>query len=263
MGKAMLTIMAAFAQLERDTTIERTRAGLAAAAANGRKRGRPRKVADADAADAAKARSLREKGITATDIAKTLRVPRHRVPLPLRWCVARDVTRAPCRQAPRRWWYHRSQRIPALTVPSATRPGLQSRDDLGAHGRAARLARVVAQRAVDELHGPRHLVAGDSLAQELSHRRLVEGCGLGASGGLHEGIRHLTESLVGHADDEAGQHIRVGGQGRLDLRRVHVAAADSEHVDPTVAQIQETVLVEVAEIAERIHPSRVLAVAPM
>ena len=35
MGKAMLTIMAAFAQLERDTMIERTRAGLAAA---GRKR---------------------------------------------------------------------------------------------------------------------------------------------------------------------------------------------------------------------------------
>ena len=50
MGKAMLTIMAAFAQLERDTMIERTRAGLAAAAANGRKGGRPRKVDDADAA---------------------------------------------------------------------------------------------------------------------------------------------------------------------------------------------------------------------
>ncbi len=37
MGTAMLTIMAAFAQLERDTMIERTRAGLAAAAANGRR----------------------------------------------------------------------------------------------------------------------------------------------------------------------------------------------------------------------------------
>src|SRR5258705_954244 len=62
MGKAMLTIMAAFAQLERDTMIERTRAGLAAAAADGRKGGRPRKVDDADAA---KARQLRDKGITA------------------------------------------------------------------------------------------------------------------------------------------------------------------------------------------------------
>jgi DNA invertase Pin-like site-specific DNA recombinase len=73
MGKAMLTIMAAFAQLERDTMIERTRAGLIAAAANGRKGGRPRKVDDADAA---KARQLREKGIAASDIAKMLRVSR-------------------------------------------------------------------------------------------------------------------------------------------------------------------------------------------
>jgi len=60
----MLTILAAFAQLERDTVIERTRAGLAAAAANGRKGGRPRKVDDADAA---KARQLRDKGIAATE----------------------------------------------------------------------------------------------------------------------------------------------------------------------------------------------------
>jgi DNA invertase Pin-like site-specific DNA recombinase len=73
MGKAMLTIMAAFAQLERDTLIERTRAGLAAAAANGRKGGRPRKV---DEADAIKARTLRDKGVIATDIAKMLGVSR-------------------------------------------------------------------------------------------------------------------------------------------------------------------------------------------
>ena len=73
MGKAMLTIMAAFAELERDTMIERTRAGLAAAAADGRMGGRPRKVDDADAA---KARQLREKGITATDFAKMLGVSR-------------------------------------------------------------------------------------------------------------------------------------------------------------------------------------------
>jgi DNA invertase Pin-like site-specific DNA recombinase len=73
MGKAMLTIMAAFAQLERDTMIERTRAGLAAAAANGRKGGRPRKL---DNAAATKARNLRERGVNATDIAKILGVSR-------------------------------------------------------------------------------------------------------------------------------------------------------------------------------------------
>ena len=51
MGTAMLTIMAAFAQLERDTMIERTRAGLAAAEPT-TQRWTPRKVDDADAAKA-------------------------------------------------------------------------------------------------------------------------------------------------------------------------------------------------------------------
>lgn len=41
MGTAMVTIMAAFAQLERDTIAERTRWGLAAARAQGKVGGRP------------------------------------------------------------------------------------------------------------------------------------------------------------------------------------------------------------------------------
>ncbi|WP_306357340.1 MULTISPECIES: recombinase family protein [unclassified Nocardia] len=69
MGKAMLTVMMAFAELERNVMIERTKAGLAAAAANGRKGGRPRKVNDADAA---KARDLKAKGLSAPDIARML-----------------------------------------------------------------------------------------------------------------------------------------------------------------------------------------------
>lgn len=44
MGEALLTIMTAFAQLERDTLIERTRAGLESARAQGRLSGRPPKV---------------------------------------------------------------------------------------------------------------------------------------------------------------------------------------------------------------------------
>lgn len=61
------------AQLERDTMIERTRAGLAAAAANNRHGGRPRKVDDAAAA---RARELKGKGIIASDIGKMLGVSR-------------------------------------------------------------------------------------------------------------------------------------------------------------------------------------------
>ncbi|RFA07945.1 invertase [Subtercola boreus] len=41
MGRAMITVIAAFAQLERDTLIERTKAGLAVARESGRTGGRP------------------------------------------------------------------------------------------------------------------------------------------------------------------------------------------------------------------------------
>jgi DNA invertase Pin-like site-specific DNA recombinase len=73
MGVAMLTIMAAFAQLERDTMIERTRAGLAAAAANNRHGGRPRKV---NAKAAAKVQRLKTQGLSAPDIARAVGVSR-------------------------------------------------------------------------------------------------------------------------------------------------------------------------------------------
>lgn len=43
MGRAMFTIISAFAQLERDIISERTKAGLRAAVAKGKKLGRPRK----------------------------------------------------------------------------------------------------------------------------------------------------------------------------------------------------------------------------
>jgi DNA invertase Pin-like site-specific DNA recombinase len=42
MGKAMITVLAAFNELERDVIVERTRAGLGAARARGRVGGRPR-----------------------------------------------------------------------------------------------------------------------------------------------------------------------------------------------------------------------------
>lgn len=73
MGKAMLTIMSAFAQLERDQIVERTKAGLAIAAQNNRHGGRPRK---ADTAAVARALDLKAKGVAAPEIAKMLDVSR-------------------------------------------------------------------------------------------------------------------------------------------------------------------------------------------
>jgi hypothetical protein len=80
----------------------------------------------------------------------------------------------------------------------------QSRHDLGAHRGPSRLAGVVAQGSADELDGVRHLVAGDTVAQERLHRLLIQ-----RRRRLDDCIRHLPEILVGDANNQAGQHIRM------------------------------------------------------
>ncbi|MEU7054734.1 recombinase family protein [Streptomyces sp. NPDC046197] len=72
-GKFFFTMMVAFAELERDMIVERTRAGLDAAKAQGRTGGRPT-VMDADKLAAAKARKAKGESVTA--IAKALNVSR-------------------------------------------------------------------------------------------------------------------------------------------------------------------------------------------
>ena len=72
-GKFFFTMMAAFAELERDIIHERTMAGLVAARAHGRNGGRPT-VMDEDKLAAARAR--RTRGESPTAIAKALGVSR-------------------------------------------------------------------------------------------------------------------------------------------------------------------------------------------
>lgn len=72
-GKFFFTMMAAFAELERDMLRERTVAGLAVTRTRGRVGGRPR-VMDQDKLAAARAR--RDRGESPTDIAKALGVSR-------------------------------------------------------------------------------------------------------------------------------------------------------------------------------------------
>ncbi len=72
-GKFFFTMMAAFAELERDIIHERTMADLAAAKAQGRTGGRPT-VMDEDKLAAARAR--RERGESPAKIAKALGVSR-------------------------------------------------------------------------------------------------------------------------------------------------------------------------------------------
>lgn len=70
-GKAMLQMLAIFAELERSFIRERTVAGLAAARAKGRTGGRPRVV---DPVVARKAQTLRDGGESVPEIARTLGV---------------------------------------------------------------------------------------------------------------------------------------------------------------------------------------------
>jgi DNA invertase Pin-like site-specific DNA recombinase len=72
-GKFFFTMMAAFAELERDIIHERTMAGLKAARAQGKTGGRPT-VMDPDKLAAARAR--RDRGESPTEIAKALGVSR-------------------------------------------------------------------------------------------------------------------------------------------------------------------------------------------
>lgn len=72
MGKAMLTILAAFAELERATMIERTRAGLETAKAAGRTGGRPSSI---DAKKLAKIKKLAASGdVSRADMARMAEV---------------------------------------------------------------------------------------------------------------------------------------------------------------------------------------------
>lgn len=70
MAKAMVTIMSAFAQLERDQLSERTRAGMAVAASHGRKAGRREITADHRAVT--KVRELKAQGLKPADIGKII-----------------------------------------------------------------------------------------------------------------------------------------------------------------------------------------------
>lgn len=73
MGRAMITIIAAFAELERDTIRERTVAGLAAAKARGKVGGRPRALTP----DAVQwARQLHVSGHTVVEIAQEVNCSR-------------------------------------------------------------------------------------------------------------------------------------------------------------------------------------------
>lgn len=73
-GRAMLTVLSALAQLERDTITERTKSGMAIAAANGRKAGR--RTITAENAAVKRAHELKALGLKPADIGKQIGLSR-------------------------------------------------------------------------------------------------------------------------------------------------------------------------------------------
>jgi DNA invertase Pin-like site-specific DNA recombinase len=70
MARAMVTIISAFAQLERDQLSERTRAGMTVAASHGRKAGR--REITADDSNVTRAHDLKARGLKPADIGKII-----------------------------------------------------------------------------------------------------------------------------------------------------------------------------------------------
>lgn len=70
MAQAMITIISAFAQLERDQLSERTKAGMAVAASHGRTAGR--REITADHANVKRAHVLKKQGLKPADIGKIM-----------------------------------------------------------------------------------------------------------------------------------------------------------------------------------------------
>lgn len=79
MGHAMLTIISAFAQLERDIIRERTLAGLARARARGKTLGRPKGKPSSKDVPLAVVKKYLDEGYTDREIAKQMETSRYRV----------------------------------------------------------------------------------------------------------------------------------------------------------------------------------------
>lgn len=77
MGRAMLTIISAFAQLERDLIRERTLAGLSRARAQGKKLGRPHRGKNYKKPSRDSVSALMDKGLTIREMARQLETSKY------------------------------------------------------------------------------------------------------------------------------------------------------------------------------------------
>lgn len=91
MGKMMIDILGAFAEFERNSMLERTQAGLAAARARSSKGGRRKLLDDSKVAEL---KNLRDQGFTVSRLAEMLRISGAvRLPVPEQMTCKFDLIR--------------------------------------------------------------------------------------------------------------------------------------------------------------------------
>src|SRR5437588_2550199 len=117
------------------------------------------------------------------------------------------------------------------------------------HG-AADLARIVPQADMYDLEALRMLVAAELIGEERSHA-VGDRLRIGRRVEFEDGVHALSEFRIGQADHDAGAHLRMRRDRGLDFGRIDVGAAAQDHVGEPVAEIEITVGIEPADIAER------------
>src|SRR6185437_11841228 len=134
---------------------------------------------------------------------------------------------------------------PLTWARAALRPG----ESRGSERGSPYLPGVVTEWFVDTLDAARKLVGGEPLA-EMRKQHIIGG----RFDQLDQRMRNASEVLMGQADHAARTHRGVLVERGLDLRRVDVGPADQDHVGIAVREIDESFVVEVSEIAQRLPP---------
>ena len=116
------------------------------------------------------------------------------------------------------------------------------------------LAGGLARELVGEVDRLRPLELGEPAGQVLHDRRRQLVAGLVAGSRLDHGLDLLAHVVVGDAEHGDVADARVGEDLALDLGRVDVHAPGDDHVALAVAEEQEAVLVEVADVADGEEP---------
>src|SRR5262249_9008635 len=114
----------------------------------------------------------------------------------------------------------------------------------------------VARHLADEVDRSRPFHPGQPALQVRQDARRQLRPGLGPPGGLDHRLDRLTPVVVGDAEHRHIAHHRVHDDRRLDLGRVDVRPARDDHVALPVAQEQEAVGVQVADVADGEVPTQ-------